>query len=346
MTEAQQQTLKTTRGREPLFAAVDLGTNNCRLLIAAPTAGGFRVVDSFSRIVRLGEGLSKMGRLQPAAMARTIDALAICAERIERRGVSHVRVVATQCCRGAGNREAFVQQVREATGLRLEVIPPEEEARLAVAGCLDLLNTDKAAALVLDVGGGSTEISWLDLDPGTSHVAGWRSLPLGVVALAERFPEAPGHAAESFQAMLDEVRAVLREVGDPAGMIPRFRAGEGQMIGVSGAVTSLAALQMRLARYRRDLVDGASITAADCALVTERLIGMTVQERGAEACVGPQRADLVLAGAAILKGVLEQWPVDSVRVGDRGLREGLLLEMMASANRRRSAEPPAQRPSV
>lgn len=334
--------LKTTRacGRRtpPLFAAVDLGTNNCRLLIATPTAAGFRVVDSFSRIVRLGEGLSATGELQPAAIERTIEALQVCAERIGRRGATRVRAVATQSCRGAANRDVFVRRVRDATGLRLEVITPEEEARLAVAGCLDLLVPHKPAALVLDVGGGSTEVSWLDLKPSASRLAAWRSLPLGVVVLAERFPEQAGEACESYQAMLGHVREVFAAIGDPAEMSPRFQAGEGQVIGVSGAVTSLAALQMRLARYRRDVVDGAWISAADCAAVTDRLLRMSLEERAAEPCIGPERADLVLAGAAILHGVLERWPAESVRVGDRGLREGLLLEMMAKVASDRAAE--------
>ena len=333
MTGARRDDEVQGRRAEPLFAAIDLGTNNCRLLIATPTGSGFRVVDSFSRIVRLGEGLSASGALQPAAMARTLEALAVCAERIGRRDVRQVRAVATQCCRGAANGQAFVRQVRETTGLRLEVISTEEEARLAVAGCLDLLDGTKDAALVMDVGGGSTEVSWLDLRPGATRLAGWRSLPLGVVALAEGYPESELGAREAYAGMLAQVRAVLAEAGDPGGMAALFSAGRGQVVGVSGAVTSLAALQMRLPRYRRDLVDGASILAADCADVTERLLEMDVAERAQESCIGPGRADLVLAGAAILAGVLERWPAQSVRVGDRGLREGLLLELMGKAPR-------------
>lgn len=323
--------------RRDLLAALDLGTNNCRLLVAEPSGdGGFRVTDSFSRIVRLGEGLGRTGVLAEAAMERALDALTVCAARLRRSGVRRVRAVATQACRAAANGEAFIRRVQEETGLKLEVIAPEEEARLSVAGCRTLVTPGHDAALVLDVGGGSTELAWLDLHrfgpDGRPKLAAWASLPIGVVSLAERHPEAEGRASKAWSSMLAEASEAVRGAGDPARLAGSFAAGRGQVIGTSGAVTSLAALHMRLPRYERDQVDGAWVTDADCRAVTERLLGMTIVERGAETCIGPQRADLILAGAAILRAVLDAWPAPRVRVADRGLREGLLLDMLERAD--------------
>jgi exopolyphosphatase/guanosine-5'-triphosphate,3'-diphosphate pyrophosphatase len=335
-------------GEEPLFAALDLGTNNCRLLIAAPHAAGFRIVASFSRIVRLGEGLSLSGVLGEAAMERAIGALQICAGKIRARGVTRVRAVATQACRSAANGGAFIATVAERTGIRLEVIPPREEAQLAVAGCLDLLDRGSKVALVLDVGGGSTELSWIDLTDQRLKVArhslahwrlpieAWCSVPMGVVTLAERFPEVAHGDASHYRRMVEAMKA---EVAAFAGAEPfraAFAAGEGYIVGTSGAITSLAGLHLGLKRYDRSQVDGLWMTRGECERVALRLASLSVAGRAAEPCIGPDRADLVLAGAAILQGVQELWPSDRVRVADRGLREGLLLSLMSTARQGRS----------
>jgi exopolyphosphatase/guanosine-5'-triphosphate,3'-diphosphate pyrophosphatase len=326
----------------PLYAALDLGTNNCRLLIAARHARGFRIVDAYSRIVRLGEGVSQSGLLGEAAMERAIGALRVCADKIRRRGVVKVRAVATQACRSAANGEAFIAAVAERTGLRLEVISPREESQLAVAGCLDLLDRRSRAALVLDVGGGSTELSWIDLsEPGLNvaprrlahrrlPIKAWQSTPMGVVTLAERFPDVgPGDAA-GYRRMVEVVKAEIGVRNDAAPFRDIFAAGEAHIVGTSGAITSLAGLHLRLRRYDRTKVDGLWMTRAECEAVAGRLIALSVAERAAEPCIGPDRADLVLAGAAILQAVQELWPSERVRVADRGLREGLLLSLMAS----------------
>lgn len=342
---AAEEAIDDSRGpaeEPPLYAALDLGTNNCRLLIAARHARGFRIVDAYSRIVRLGEGVSQSGRLGEAAMDRAIGALRVCADKIRRRGVVKVRAVATQACRSAANGEAFIATVAERTGLRLEVITPREEAQLAVAGCLDLLDRRCRAALVLDVGGGSTELSWIDLsEPGLNveprrlahrrlPIKAWQSTPLGVVTLAERFPDVgPGDAA-SYRRMVEAVKA---EIGVPAEAAPfrdLFASGEAHIVGTSGAITSLAGLHLGLRRYDRAKVDGLWMTRGECEAVAVRLTELSLAERAAEPCIGPDRADLVLAGAAILQAVQELWPSDRVRVADRGLREGLLLSLMAS----------------
>ena len=347
-------------GRSPdeLFAALDLGTNNCRLLIAAPTRGGFRVVEAFSRIVRLGEGLSQTGRLQEPAMERAMAALRICADRLRRRGGPRLRAIATQACRSADNGAEFLQRVTEETGLQLQVITPREEARLSVAGCLNLLDRATDAALVLDVGGGSTELSWVDLnDPVARAGAGrpglgamppiqaWLSIPIGVVTLAERFPEQRPGEADWFRAMVDAVKAPIAAFEAAESLRPAFQAGRAHLVGTSGAITSLAGLHLNLARYERSRVDGLWLTQADCVAAADRLLALTPQARAAQPCIGPDRADLVLAGAAILQAVQELWPCERVRVADRGLREGVLLSLMAenppkSRNRRRRRRGP------
>ncbi len=348
------------RRRSPVetevFAALDLGTNNCRLLVATPAPDGFRIIDAYSRIVRLGEGLSQTGRLAEAAMERALGALSVCAQKIGRRGAKRVRAVATQACRSAANGAQFIQAVQEQTGLRLSVISPREEARLAVAGCLNLLDFNAKAALVLDVGGGSTELSWIDLaapglDAPVRRLAHWRlpiqawlSVPIGVVTLAERFPQA-AHDGRGFRAMVDAVKVEIEAFAHAEPLRAIFDAGGAHLVGTSGAITSLAGLHLGLARYDRNRVDGLWMTRSECDAVAGRLAAMTVAERGAQPCIGPDRADLVLAGAAILQAVQEVWPCERVRVADRGLREGLLLSLMSERRQRRRRRPRAAAPS-
>ena len=327
-------------GGKVLYGALDLGTNNCRLLIATPNGRGFRVVDAYSRIVRLGEGLSQTGRLSDAAMERALAALRVSAEKVRRRGVSRFKAIATQACRSALNGAEFIERVAAETGLRLEVISPKEEARLSVAGCANLLDRQSDAALVVDVGGGSTELSWVDLKakgqgPGRPSILAWRSIPLGVVTLAEDFPEDPGASEAWFRRMVDCFRDRLADFRDADALRPAFDAGRAHIIGTSGAITSLAGLHLDLPRYDRSRVDGIWMTRAECEASAGRLIAMSLAERAAQPCIGPERADLVLAGAAILQAVQELWSCDRVRVADRGLREGLLLSMMSSRGRRR-----------
>jgi exopolyphosphatase/guanosine-5'-triphosphate,3'-diphosphate pyrophosphatase len=332
------------RGRraDELFAALDLGTNNCRLLVAAPAREGFRVVDAYSRIVRLGEGLSQTGRLQPAAMDRALSALMVCAERLRRQGTPRLRAIATQACRSAENGAAFLERVASETGLRLQVISPREEARLSVAGCLNLLDRQTEAALVLDVGGGSTELSWVDLTGLAEQPAGamppiraWLSIPIGVVTLAERFPEQRPGEQVWFRAMVDAIKAPIIEFQHAEPMRDVFAQGRAHLIGTSGAITSLAGIHLNLARYDRSRVDGLWMSHADCEATAQRLLGMDVEGRAGQACIGRDRADLVLAGAAILQAVQELWPCARVRVADRGLREGLLLSLMAERGKRK-----------
>lgn len=317
-----------------LYGALDLGTNNCRLLIAKPSRDGFRVVDSFSRIVRLGEGLSRTGRLDNAAMDRAYDALMACAERVARKGVESDRLmaVATQACRQAENGAEFIDRVRTGTGLRLRIIDPVEEAKLAVEGCLNLFDPEAEAILVVDVGGGSTELSWLRRKGERFEMQSWMSAPIGVVTLAERHPEPVGArngVLESwYEAMVADMGSAIADAPADPALRPLFEEGRAHMVGTSGAITSLAGIHLGLRRYQRNLVDGLWMTRSDCEAAAERLKDMGHAGRAAESCIGPDRADLVLAGAAIMEAVQRAWPSERVRVADRGLREGLLLQRM------------------
>lgn len=326
------------------YAALDLGTNNCRLLIASPRGRGFRVFDAFSRIVRLGEGVSATGALSEAAMERTLDALRICAEKINRRGVTRQRCIATQACRGASNGEAFLSRVRDETGLDFEIITPAEEARLAVSGCVELYDFEAKAGLIFDIGGGSTEISWVT--PGAMSgsgkgarrsvdMAAWTSMPIGVVSLSEKFGGRE-MSREGYDEVVRFVRAAIAEFGDPAGLRELFEAGDGHYLGTSGTVTSIAGVHLGLKRYRRDAVDGLWLNDVEVREVTQRLRAMSYDERSEEPCIGVERADLVVCGCAILDALLHEWPATRIRVADRGLREGILVGLAREQNRSRA----------
>jgi exopolyphosphatase/guanosine-5'-triphosphate,3'-diphosphate pyrophosphatase len=321
--------------RAPLFAALDLGTNNCRLLMAArDDDGSMRVVDGFSRIVRLGEGLSATGRLSETAMARTYQALTACAERIEARKPIAVGCVATQACRAASNGQVFLNRVQQDLGLVFDVITPEDEARLSVLGCTSLLEPEADIALIVDIGGGSTELSWVSprdalaggLDP---PILAWGSAPLGVVTLADDDSEPEDGKSVWYEELVKRIAASLAQVGNAQHLMPAFTAGRAHIIGTSGTVTSLAGVHLELPRYQRARVDGMWFDVADCRAVVARLLAMSREERAAQGCIGKDRADLVVIGGAIFDAVLRAWPAPRIRVADRGLREGVLMRLMA-----------------
>ncbi len=323
-----------------VYAALDLGTNYCRLLIARPSPEGFRVIDAFSRIVRLGEGIVASGHLSEPAIARTLEALRICASKMRRRRVTRARAVATEACRRAGNCHAFIERVERETGLQLEIIPAREEAELALIGCAPLLDPAIPNALVFDIGGGSTEVAWLELGvergggvPG-AQVRALASLPFGVVTLADRYGHATGEPA-GFAEVVEEVYAALAPFRAETQLDARVVAGAVQMLGTSGTVTTLTGVHLELPRYDRSQVDGAMLEFCTIEGVTERILGMTLEGRAQHPCIGQQRADLVAAGCAILKAICRSWPVGRLRVADRGVREGILYTLM-----RRASEPP------
>ncbi|WP_420392175.1 Ppx/GppA phosphatase family protein [Acuticoccus sp.] len=317
------------------YAALDLGTNNCRLLIAEARGSGFRVVDGFSRIVRLGERLSRDGVLSGEAMDRAIEALKVCARKLEVADVARARLIATEACRAAGNGAQFVDRARAETGLTIEIVDRETEARLAVAGCAPLIDDAAEGVLLFDIGGGSSEIVWLDLTsryrlagPALVHcIRAWTSLPVGVVSLAERHGGTKVDEAV-FRAMVEDVLGLLSHV-DPRGVLGEAVArGRVHLLGTSGTVTTLAGLFLGLKRYDRRQVDGTWLDHHQIDTLIAQLLGMDFEERVANPCIGADRADLVLAGCAILEAIRQRWPCERLRVADRGLREGMLMELI------------------
>ncbi len=309
------------------FAAIDLGTNNCRLLVGAPAGDGFRVLDSFSRTVRLGEGLEQTGRLSSKAMDRAMVALRACAARLSRRPMRGVRAIATEACRRASNGQDFLASVRQETGLAIEVISPREEVELALESCEPLLARGAGRALLFDIGGGSTELAWVRLGEGRPTLMGFESLPVGVVTLAERFAHV-AYSPYGFQAMVDEIAEKLLPFERIHRIAHEIRQGGVHLLGTSGTVTTLAGVVLGLSRYRRPLVDGIVLSGedADQALQLLRDLGRDGLHR--HPCVGPERADFVLPGCAAFAAIRRLWPADHVVVADRGLREGMLLRMM------------------
>lgn len=323
-----------------IYGALDLGTNNCRLLLARPSRRGFRVVDAFSRIIRLGEGVGQSGVLSEAAMSRTLEALKVCATKLDRHRVSRARFVATEACRVAANGTDFIARVRDRCGLDIEILQPEHEARLAVSGCASLIDSSADYVLVFDIGGGSSEIIWLDLTregarrrgPGgriasDNAIVAWASLPVGVVTLAERF-DGRDVTRDSFEAMVASVAQMLIPFEQKYRFSDRLAGRKVHFLGTSGTVTTIAGILLGLPRYDRNKVDGSWLEIPDILDVTQKLLNKTYLERVAEPCIGRERADLVLAGCAILEAVLRMWPAERLRVADRGLREGILTTLM------------------
>lgn len=316
---------------------MDLGTNNCRLLIARPEQRGFRVVDAYSKIVRLGEGVGRNRKLSDDAISRAIEALQVCQQKISERGVQRARLIATEACRAAENGEEFVSRAKKEAGLELEIVSQETEARLAVAGCVSLVDPEADGVLLFDIGGGSSEIVWLDLRNRygargyalTRFVRTWTSLPLGVVNLAESHGGV--HVTpDVFEAMVGDVSQRLENFPLGNELSRAIERGNVHMLGTSGTVTTLAGVHLGLKRYDRRRVDGAWMEQEDVSAMINQLLNMSYQERVENPCIGEDRADLVLAGCAILEGIRRRWPCQRLRVADRGLREGILMEMMAA----------------
>lgn len=317
------------------YAAIDLGTNNCRLLIARPSGENFTVIDAFSRVVRLGEGIAQSGRLSDAAMERTLSALRVCADKLMRRNVYLARSVATEACRRAVNGPEFIERVRQETGIALDIISAREEARLAVLGCHVLLEDGFGPAMIFDIGGGSTELVLIESTGTVPRILDWQSVPWGVVSLTEscgaegttqeqrmqRYRRMHGLVAESFAAFSRRVEPA-RESASQEGPL--------RLLGTSGTVTTLASLHLELPQYDRRLVDGLIVPAESMRGISTRLSSMSIEERRELNCIGRERADLVVAGCAILEAILDLWPAARLGVADRGIREGILRSLIAT----------------
>lgn len=355
-TQAKNASTKTrknhraSQGNGGLFAALDLGTNSCRMLIARPNGGEFEVVDAFSKPVHLGTGLTEYGTLAPAAIKRTLGALRICGKKLRQHGVQNSRLVATEACRRARNGPSFVNLVRRETGLILEIIDPAEEARLAVVSCAPHLADDSDQLLIVDIGGGSTELVWLDLSTvaprnraralveldlknrakagchKSARIMDWKSVPLGVATLKDMFHDVDDDCAKfalmscCFEEQIDEF--VPPEIGDGANC---------QIIGTSGTVTTVAASHLGLSRYERCKVDGVSMCKQEIDTVVQQYLSIGPEGRRKAPCIGSDRHELIMSGSAILQAILRVWPSSRLTVADRGLREGLLYSQMTAA---------------
>jgi exopolyphosphatase/guanosine-5'-triphosphate,3'-diphosphate pyrophosphatase len=317
------------RDRGPFYAALDLGTNNCRLLIAEPVGESFRIVDSFSRIVRLGEGMAHAGRLADTAMERAIAALRVCAQKLDLRPMARMRLIATQACRVAENGEAFLDRVELETGLRLEIVDRRTEAKLAAEGCFSLLDQAAHGAVLFDIGGGSSEIVWLDGRKRHRHglMRAWVSLPVGVVTLAERHGGIDVDAVV-FEAMVSDVRSEFHRFHARDALRSAVGGGGFHYLGTSGTVTTLAGVHLELPRYDRRYVDGLWMEDDDIERMMVKIRGMDYETRRSNPCIGRERADLVLAGCAVFEAIRREWRCSRLRVADRGLREGMLMQLM------------------
>jgi exopolyphosphatase/guanosine-5'-triphosphate,3'-diphosphate pyrophosphatase len=325
-----------------VYGALDLGTNNCRLLIAKPSRRGFLVIDAFSRIIRLGEGVLSSGQLSHTAMTRTIEALKVCADKMHRRQVTRSRLIATEACRIACNSAEFIERVARETGLDIEIVTQETEAKLAVSGCASLIDRNCDWTLVFDIGGGSSELIWLNLAAlgrswrrnlhdrvdAQNCIAAWTSLPIGVVNLAERHGGREVTPA-GYEAMVAEVMQSIKAFEAKHSFGARIAGSRAHFLGTSGTVTTISGIHLKLPFYERSRVDGCWLNASDVRAVSKNLLSMSYAQRVAQPCIGHERADLVLAGCAILEALLRTWPCQRLRVADRGLREGILATLMA-----------------
>jgi exopolyphosphatase/guanosine-5'-triphosphate,3'-diphosphate pyrophosphatase len=316
------------------FAALDLGTNNCRLLIARASHDGFTVVDAFSRVVRLGEGLATTGKMSEEAMDRAIEALSVCADKLKRRNVVLARSVATEACRQAVNGAQFIERVKNETGIVLDVISPKEEARLAVMGCHALLEPGEGPALIFDIGGGSTEVVLVSTDGVVPEILDWASIPWGVVSLTESEPnegEDEAALADTYDRMRNKVGAAF---ADFASRLPLGR-GDHRLLGTSGTVTTLASVYLKLQSYDRKQIDGLHLPTDAMREISATLAALPPAGRAKFPTIGQERSDLVVAGCAILESIFDIWPGERLGVADRGIREGILRALMASDAKKR-----------
>lgn len=315
------------------YAAIDLGTNSCRLVIASPTPSSFRIVETFSKVTRLGEGIINDNELSRPAIRRTISALKVCAGVLEEYApIYRFRFVATAACRRAKNCQEFISAVKKETGLNIEIISSKEEARLAVVGCIPLLNRNIKRALIFDIGGGSTEISLARItNTGKTFIEGYISLPYGVVTVSEAFPGSD-MTDLAYDTIIERTQDILKDFEDRFHIMEAIRNQEIQVIGTSGTVTVLGAVHLNLSRYNRSAVDGLSVSSTDLEKTIFKIKRMGAEGRSKHPCIGSQKSDLTMAGCAIIESLLKYWPISEITVADRGIREGILLDLMHSGN--------------
>jgi exopolyphosphatase/guanosine-5'-triphosphate,3'-diphosphate pyrophosphatase len=336
-----------SRERGMVYAALDLGTNNCRLLIAGAAQDSspkeppknhpqLHVLDSFSRIVRLGEGVIDSGQLSDAAMERTLEALVQCQKKLGRFPNWRGRFVATDACRRAANSKDFLLQVQQHTGLAIDIISTEEEAGLAFRGCASLLKKTPRHALMIDIGGGSTEFMWVEVTEGEHHhlplvphhVHHWFSLPYGVMNLSEKFGGA-GVTEIYFEEMVRYLSHQLHEADTGQRIAQMAAKNELQLLSTSGTVTTLAAIFLGLQRYERARIDGITLGTDKIRQSIDAILQMRASERFYHPCIGSERSDYIITGCAIFEAICRVWAMKTITIADRGVREGIILSLLA-----------------
>lgn len=304
------------------LAAVDLGTNTVRLLVVEAEGREWRPLHQSQRVTRLGEGQAETGRLLEAPMQRTVDTVSEFIAAARGLGASEIRVVATSAVREAPNRAELLALLRAATGLDASVVSGEEEARLTLQGVAAGLPQLGGSFVLFDIGGGSTELV-LGEDGRLGAVV---SLQLGVVRLAERYGDAGPVDWARFALMRGEIDGRLaREI--PARII---EARAPALVGTAGTVTTLAALDLGLPAYDASRVQGHTLARGAVERLLNRLGALAVAERARLPCLEPGRADVIIPGIAICLAVMDRLGYGSLVVSDRGLREGILCEILSA----------------
>ena len=315
------------------YAAIDLGSNNCRLLIAKAYGRTYHVVDSFSRIVRLGEGLANGYHLNENAIQRTIDALKICKKKMNAKSVVKSRAVATEACRRASNTKQFYEEVFQETGIQFETLSPEQEAQLTLDGCAQLLDRSLSKSIVFDIGGGSTEIILAEKKNNEKvNVLAMLSLPIGVVTLSEQYTNCK-FEVDLYEKIIAQVDRKLAPFDHEHGISRNLSSNKMQMLGTSGTVTTLGGIYLNLPRYDRSKVDGLDMRVDEISAISLKLVKMDYAQRAKNRCIGEERAGLVVMGCAILEAICRRWPIDIIRTADRGIREGLLKGLVRDNNK-------------
>ncbi|WP_369144618.1 exopolyphosphatase [Streptomyces sp. R44] len=299
-------------------AGIDCGTNSIRLLVADvhPETGELIELDRRMTIVRLGQGVDKTGRLAPEALERTFAACREYAGIIEELGAERLRFVATSASRDAENRQDFVNGVVEILGVEPEVITGDQEAEFSFTGATGELHGDDRR-LVVDIGGGSTEFV-----VGNKHVEAARSVDIGCVRLTERHVRHDPPTAEEVAAIRADVRTAL----DLAAETVPIDAAE-TLVGLAGSVTTVAAIALGLPEYDSEKIHHARISAAQVAEVTERLLASTHEERAAIPVIHPGRIDVIIAGALVLREIVERVGAPEVVVSEHDILDGIALSV-------------------
>jgi exopolyphosphatase/guanosine-5'-triphosphate,3'-diphosphate pyrophosphatase len=311
-----------------VFAAIDLGTNSCRLLVCR-FDGKIRIIDSFSKVVRLGENIQTTGALSEDAIDRSLKALKVCVDKVHHNRVTHLRAVTTEACRRALNGHVLVARAKDELNLDLEIISSEEEALLALAGCSGIFQNNIPYGIAFDIGGGSTEVMWASISEKAPNfrIIDWISLPYGVVTLSDEYG-AHSTSPRIYEQIHTKVTADLKKFADKNTIHTHIQDKQVQMIGTSGTITTLAAIHLNLSRYDRHVIDGVYLRTVDAKNITQSLLHMPLKQRNAHACIGVGRSDLVITGSAILEGILNTFDVPWLRVADRGVREGILVDLI------------------